>query len=143
MHEMFRICSGIYIHKTMMVCVPTDQWPTYGEWVEERRISNFWSSESKKRDIYAYTTSWRSSRSLEYIYITSISRMILYINSTSANICPALMNCMDFLIRCLFLERKEAHTPWQGTRIDSANLHGVSASYIYLQKLMFVISAEP
>lgn len=35
------------------------------------------------------------------IYITSISRMILYINSTSANICPALMNCMDFLIPSL------------------------------------------
>jgi hypothetical protein len=91
-----------------------DQWPTYGVGGEQtpsppptpRRNLQFLVLREGERE---------TERFMPRVYITSISRMILYINSTSANICPALMNCMDFLIRsaslslALFLEERQRH----------------------------------
>jgi len=92
-----------------------------------------------KSPVFGPARGRETERFMPRVYITSISRMILYINSTSANICPALMNSMDFLIRslslALFLEERQRHQ----LKLIRQTSQGACVSVIYFVYLFIEI----
>lgn len=113
------------------------------EWVEEETPSPRRNLEflvrMRRRDWKIYAAC---------IYITSISLMILYINSTSANICPALMNCMDFLIQSLslFLEERQRRTYVRLKLIRQTSLRARVSVYIFIYRnwcLQYLVRSRP